>query len=364
MLTCYVTMSSLHRILDGPDKGAWYHPYFLKGKPSALARVKRTAIKGKGTKNTSPSLSNMAPNFYEMPPIDIDTPAEAMKAMEYRCSTSAKDSSAHDYSNNLTTVDGSALNADGAVHQGFASVPMIHFPVASSSGQETSHMFQCSSSMLLNPVLAVQMPTWSSTSYFTGHPIPQFTQGQVNLHVPLKSDTEGIGLVGLANQDLELNHPFSHAGGIQTQIECKPLKSETQKISFTGFVNQDQVPHSGVIGADNDLVTKALRYAFKDSPTRQNFSPQHVDSTPHMTQSSMITSVQLASYRHEDANVVQRNNLRDDYSLGAQQHQLEYMGLTFDDEFSFHPTGEDVKLSDCASISSFNDEFVHSFNVG
>jgi hypothetical protein len=276
----------------------------------------------------------MAPNFYEMPPIDIDTPAEAMKAMGYRCSTSAKDSSAQDDSNNLKTVDGSALNADGAVHQGFASVPMIHFPVASSSGQETSHMFQCSSSMLLNPVLAVQMPTWSSTSYFTGHPIPQFTQGQVNLHVPLKSDTEGIGLVGLSNQDLELNHPFSHAGGIQTQIECKPLKSEAQK-----------------------------KYAFKDSPTRQNFSPQHVDSTPHMIQSSMITSVQLASYRHEDANIVQRNSLGDDYSLGAHQHQLECIGLTFDDEFSFHPTGEDVKLSDCASISSFNDEFVHSFNA-
>jgi hypothetical protein len=70
----------MHRITDGPDKGAWYHPHFLRGKPSSLRLVTRTAIK-KNTTDRKVAKPEARPNFYVMPPIEMDTPDAAKSAL-------------------------------------------------------------------------------------------------------------------------------------------------------------------------------------------------------------------------------------------------------------------------------------------
>eukprot|EP00956_Cyclotella_meneghiniana_P002140 scaffold2418_cov58-Cyclotella_meneghiniana.AAC.14 len=65
------------RIRDGWDRGGWYHPHFLRGRPSELALITRTAIKKKNAANDAPSSANQVnrlktPNFYEMPAIVPD----------------------------------------------------------------------------------------------------------------------------------------------------------------------------------------------------------------------------------------------------------------------------------------------------
>jgi hypothetical protein len=39
------TITIYQRIVDGPDRDAWYHPHFLKGQPSGLTKLKRVAVK-------------------------------------------------------------------------------------------------------------------------------------------------------------------------------------------------------------------------------------------------------------------------------------------------------------------------------
>eukprot|EP00956_Cyclotella_meneghiniana_P002144 scaffold2418_cov58-Cyclotella_meneghiniana.AAC.18 len=60
-----------HRMIDGSDRGGWYHPHFLRGRPSELALITRTAVKKKNAANVAPSSNDHAhrlktPNFYEM----------------------------------------------------------------------------------------------------------------------------------------------------------------------------------------------------------------------------------------------------------------------------------------------------------
>eukprot|EP00956_Cyclotella_meneghiniana_P012661 scaffold18013_cov48-Cyclotella_meneghiniana.AAC.3 len=66
-----------NRILDGSDRGGWYHPHFLQGRRSDLALITRTAIKKKNAADDAPSSANQVnrlktPNFYQMPAIVPD----------------------------------------------------------------------------------------------------------------------------------------------------------------------------------------------------------------------------------------------------------------------------------------------------
>eukprot|EP00956_Cyclotella_meneghiniana_P030643 scaffold77893_cov40-Cyclotella_meneghiniana.AAC.1 len=66
-----------NRILDGSDRGGWYHPHFLQGRPSGLTLITRTAVKKKNSLDDVPSSDDNAdrhktPNFYEMPAIVPD----------------------------------------------------------------------------------------------------------------------------------------------------------------------------------------------------------------------------------------------------------------------------------------------------
>eukprot|EP00956_Cyclotella_meneghiniana_P002130 scaffold2418_cov58-Cyclotella_meneghiniana.AAC.4 len=66
-----------HRMIDGSDRGGWYHPHFLRGRPSELALITRTAVKKKNALDDVPSSDDHAhrlktPNFYEMPAIVPD----------------------------------------------------------------------------------------------------------------------------------------------------------------------------------------------------------------------------------------------------------------------------------------------------
>eukprot|EP00956_Cyclotella_meneghiniana_P000948 scaffold1129_cov28-Cyclotella_meneghiniana.AAC.1 len=65
-----------NRILGGSDRGGWYHPHFLQGRPSELALITRTAIKKKNAADDAPSSANQVhrktPNFYEMRAIEQD----------------------------------------------------------------------------------------------------------------------------------------------------------------------------------------------------------------------------------------------------------------------------------------------------
>ena len=60
------------KLTAGPDKGAYYHELFLRGKPSLSRCMSRMRIKGTGCKGASNPGNE--PNFYEMPTVIPDNP--------------------------------------------------------------------------------------------------------------------------------------------------------------------------------------------------------------------------------------------------------------------------------------------------
>jgi len=50
---------------DHPDRGAYYHELFLRGRPDLISRLFRTRVKGTGCK--APASPETEPNFYRMP---------------------------------------------------------------------------------------------------------------------------------------------------------------------------------------------------------------------------------------------------------------------------------------------------------
>ena len=60
-------MYGFQRITTGPDKGAYYHKWFLRGKPSLCNHMVRKRVNGKGCRK--PSNPSEEPNFYDMNPI-------------------------------------------------------------------------------------------------------------------------------------------------------------------------------------------------------------------------------------------------------------------------------------------------------
>jgi hypothetical protein len=66
-----LNLYGFHRIYRaGPDKGAYYHNYFLRGQPDLTAKMYRTRIKGCSKKPNNPSNE---PDFYKMPFLPQDS---------------------------------------------------------------------------------------------------------------------------------------------------------------------------------------------------------------------------------------------------------------------------------------------------
>jgi hypothetical protein len=257
--------------MDGPDFGAWYHPEFLRGKPSALAAVKRTAVKKDTSQAYSTSLvkvqMKITPNFRGMPPIEMDTPEETKKALgeNYlpasngrRDSPSDEDGMLHQFANAQTSKNMDVM----------AGQAIIHNPHYSSCWQ--------------NPALAMQS-TWTGTSLvpvFMYHYLNQFgcagyhslPYGCEDQSVPaLKS--EEIRPDGVANRDQELKQPLA-----VSQLSTTMPDSNGNVDGLNASVS--------VLGTD-DLVTKAFQYAFKDVP------PRHME-----TQDNDMASVQHSFCQH------------------------------------------------------------------
>jgi hypothetical protein len=64
---------SFQRVTHGADKGAYYHPDFLRGMPRLCREMRRTVVNGKGCRK--PSDPSKDPEFYSMPPIPSVQPA-------------------------------------------------------------------------------------------------------------------------------------------------------------------------------------------------------------------------------------------------------------------------------------------------
>ena len=63
-------MYGFQRISAGPDKGAYYHECFIRGKPSLCNHMVRKRVNGKGCRQ--PSNPSKEPNFYDMNPIILE----------------------------------------------------------------------------------------------------------------------------------------------------------------------------------------------------------------------------------------------------------------------------------------------------
>ncbi len=62
-------MLGFSRCCRGQDAGAYYHPFFLRGKRMLTRHILRTKIKGTGNKTTI-KRQDSDPDFYAMPPLD------------------------------------------------------------------------------------------------------------------------------------------------------------------------------------------------------------------------------------------------------------------------------------------------------
>ena len=71
MITSFHRQLNLYdfvRITSGADRGAYYHEYFMRGKPRAIEYMSRTKVKG--TKIRGSSSPEDEPNFYAMSPVN------------------------------------------------------------------------------------------------------------------------------------------------------------------------------------------------------------------------------------------------------------------------------------------------------
>jgi hypothetical protein len=66
-------MYSFSRITaSGRDKGAYWHPMFVRGAPEMAVKMQRTRIRGTGTRK--PGNPNLEPDFYSMPALPTIAP--------------------------------------------------------------------------------------------------------------------------------------------------------------------------------------------------------------------------------------------------------------------------------------------------
>ncbi|KAL7504381.1 hypothetical protein ACHAXN_002042 [Cyclotella atomus] len=372
------------RILDGVDHGAWYHPQFLRGKPSSLALVKRTAVK-----SNVPTITSSLPklDFYAMSPIEIDTPEEAEKALGYdptRCDSSPLDEDGKkmercfrnqeeitptfcgmppteldrpDEAMNTLGVNyppasngrcGSALDEDDALQQ-FAAQASKN--LLAMTGRAIIPNLRNSSGWL-DPMLTMQIPSWISTSptivysYLNqfghaGYPcIPSGFEGQGG---PLLKSEE-FNPNGLENQNEELNRP--------ALLRLPTTMPDSNNWSAKGL-------NASVLETD-DLVMKAIQYAFRDMPSRQ---VQFFKSDPHLiTEDHSITSVQLPGNQHSYSSMMQGINQQDCFAFDSYQHQQrEHQGGSLPpvEEFSYSTSVDrGISFSSCIDFatSSMNKE--------
>jgi hypothetical protein len=64
---------------NGPDKGAYYHEYFLRGRPTLCTRLQRTRVKGTGVRTSSNPESE--PDFYELSPLPAPKTGKPMERL-------------------------------------------------------------------------------------------------------------------------------------------------------------------------------------------------------------------------------------------------------------------------------------------
>lgn len=69
-----LNLYAFRRISSGPDKGAYYHELFLRGKSALCHHIYRLRVKG--TKIKSASCPENEPNFYQLPPMESSTSLE------------------------------------------------------------------------------------------------------------------------------------------------------------------------------------------------------------------------------------------------------------------------------------------------
>lgn len=60
-------MYCFQRITAGPDKGAYYHKNFQRGRPDLAVQIQRTRVNGKGVRK--PGNPNQEPNLHALPPL-------------------------------------------------------------------------------------------------------------------------------------------------------------------------------------------------------------------------------------------------------------------------------------------------------
>jgi hypothetical protein len=59
---------------QGPDRGAYYNEFFLRGRPDLTVHMQRTRVKGTGVRTSSNP--QQEPNFYEMDPVGVEGDCE------------------------------------------------------------------------------------------------------------------------------------------------------------------------------------------------------------------------------------------------------------------------------------------------
>ena len=65
---------------NGSDKGAYYHEYFLRGRPDLCSQLQRTRVKGTGVRTSSNPQAE--PNFHEMSPVPLLASNDGGKSMD------------------------------------------------------------------------------------------------------------------------------------------------------------------------------------------------------------------------------------------------------------------------------------------
>ena len=264
--------------------GFRFHPHFLRGKPSSLASIKRTAVKRNLSQH--PPRQIIVPDFYGMPEIEVDGPDEVMRVMgigkdwptldhllQKMAEINNKDdtkeasssSSREEGSNGSEIVDPTDM-LDGIVQlPGFAPKSATTM-LSSNAAANLNELLQTAPSPLSSHQ-AMRRISWNgSTSTAASSPLYAYALNPT--------------LLGATGQPYQQN--VGHAVPLQRQASNSI--QELQVNAFNAMMSynwQNDAINGAHVNNEDDLVTKAIRYANMSTARRASCPPMFTTFTCH-----------------------------------------------------------------------------------
>lgn len=278
-----LNLYGFRRLTHGKDEGAYYHEYFLRGKPYLTVHISRTKVKG--TKIRAASSPDDEPDFYTMPfvnPLDGTSQANAVQPQKLPASattpekfeeggsTSSSSSSAKSMKDKRDKMNDMSMRRKGGVYNGWKGGVYNGSDAASAT---TSRKNQRTETTIVDVKSTSSCYTGTEDRCFS--PLPFSETGTVPTDPILPASYDNSGTIhlkrkGTFNEGVNKGEKYSTNSG--------PVQPLPQGSSF-------QVPAATNV----QYIPQGTQYIAYEYP--QNFQPQQIVLQPQQQYYTYYTPV-------------------------------------------------------------------------